>query len=104
MVLLIIFGVTIGAILGTASACCCGASNLFRCRDRRCDWLRERLKWENIVACAISYDGVAGAWISGGLLWAAYLVGPDTPPRATVPADGIALAVLATGIILLRIL
>ena len=36
-----------------------------------------------------------------GCFGAAYLVGPDKPRCATAPADRIALAVLATGIILL---
>jgi hypothetical protein len=38
-----------------------------------------------------------------GCFGAAYLVGPDNPRCATAPADRIALAVLATGIILFAV-
>lgn len=103
MVLLIIFGVTIGAILGTRFRVFVVVPAIF---------------FAAAIVVAIGYvNGLSGRTLSLALLamlvslelgylvgcfGAAYLVGPDKPRRA-VPADGIALAVLATGIILFAV-
>jgi hypothetical protein len=79
MVLLIIFGVTIGAILGTRFRVFVVVPAIFFAAAIVAAIGYVNGLSGNIVACAISYVGVAGAWISGGLLWG----GLSCRPRQT---------------------
>ena len=104
MVLLIIFGVTIGAILGTRFRVFVVVPAIFFAAAivvaiGYVNGLSGRTLWLALLAMLVSLE--LGYLV--GCFGAAYLVGPDKPRRAIVPADGIALAVLATGIILFAV-